>query len=214
VRRSRTFFIICSAAVSALLILVVVAAIYVLNPPLPKPAEADREEIVRWLVTRDLGRESSETRQILARRLEEEFGSGVDWESTKTQLSESQRNQLWENVVLLLEPWLLDKTQHYSQLPATERTAFLDELLDTVAIWRNIETLCGQTKDPGVATHTQSSGQDVPSNAAGRQQSLIERFFSQAEKCKAEAQPEDRQKIDEFLVAVQGRWLVRSLKQW
>ena len=213
-RRSRAFLITCFASAGCLLALAIVAAVYVLNPPLPSPAESNREEIVRWLVTRDLGRESTETRQILARRLEEEFGSGVDWETTGSQLNENQRQQLWDNVVLLLKPWFLEKTQRYFQLAASDRTAFLDELLDTVSMWQEIDTLYEQAPDSEVATQQAAAIPGDTPQPAAQQQGLVNAFFGQVEKCKEEAEPEDRQKIDEFLMAVQGRWLVRSMTQW
>ena len=68
-----------------------VGAWRLLCPPLPRPELADREQLIVWLVTRDLNEEPAPTRRALARRLEEEFRGHVDWEATGRKLSPAQR---------------------------------------------------------------------------------------------------------------------------
>jgi len=163
---------------------------------LPDPAVADRDDLLRWLVARDLGAESMETRRVLARRLEEEFGTGIDWEGTGQQLDESQRQQLWNNVLLLLEPWLMDKTNRYFAISAAERPAFLDRLIDMIGVWRGIDSLCPQ-----------------PSDSTGQQGGLLAVLLEQTEQWKQQADPQRSQQIGQFMLAIQSRWLMRSLRR-
>jgi hypothetical protein len=170
----------------------------VLYPSLADPAVANRDELLRWLVTRDLNEEPATTRQTLARRLEEEFGGEVDWEGLARQLDESQRRRLWDNVLVLLEPWFMDKTDRYFRLAAADRPAYLDRLIDTISAWRGVEAL-----RPASADHAGRSG---------AQRGLLEALFGQVEEWKKRADPKRREQISQFLLAVTTRSWTRSLQ--
>ena len=49
---------------------------------------------------------------------------------------------LWHNVTVLLEPWLLDKVEHYAELPAAQKTEYIDRFLDRAELWSKIGTAC------------------------------------------------------------------------
>jgi len=164
-----------------------------LRPRLPDPEVANREEIIRWLVTRDLGAEPPRIRQVLARRLEEEVAAGLDWNFAAERLSQSRRKRLWNNIMLLLKPWFMDKLDCYSALPVQDQAAFLDRLLDIFKQWQGAESICPQQgKD--------SSGQ------AG----LVVTLLAEIRQWKAEAKPQRRKQINQFLQAIIERWMQRS----
>ena len=169
------------------------------RPRLPHPEVADRDELVRWLVVRDLSAEPAETRRVLVRRLEEEFYTGLDWENLCERLDQSQRKRVWDNIVLLLEPWFMDKTDQYFKLATAERTAYLDRLLDMIAVWRGAELL--RPEQTGTAEEPREKG------------GLLEVLFDQVKQWKERAEPKRREQIDQFLLAVQVRWLLRNLRQ-
>lgn len=165
-------------------------------PRLPDPAVADREGLLRWMVARDLNAEPAETRGTLARRLEEEFGSEVDWEAVAEELDESQRRRLWENIVVLLEPWFMDKVDRYFNLAVADRCAYVDRLIDKLVVWQGAESL-----RPRSAGHGDGQG------------GLLEALCAQIERCKQRARPARRKQISQFLMVVQTRWCTRKLQQ-
>ena len=83
----------------------------------------------------------SANRRVLAQRLEAEFSDGVDWEATQQRLDEPHRQRLWDNIPVLLEPWLADKAAAYGGLPAAEQGALLDACLETLDNWTQVEAL-------------------------------------------------------------------------
>ena len=96
--------------------------------PLPDPSVATRQELFRWLVLRDLSKESVEIRQKILSRLDTEFENIGDLGTTIENMEDSRRQMLWHNVTVLLEPWLLGKVEQYSQLPAAQKTGLYRSL--------------------------------------------------------------------------------------
>ncbi len=131
-------------SIPLILILVATAALtagFFYQPSLPHPRDADREQLVRWLVSRDLRGESNELRLALVQRLEEEFSAEMDWDSMSDRLTQPQQKRLRDNLVLLLRPWFMSKLNGYFSLPASERVAYVDRLLDTISLWSGVDTL-------------------------------------------------------------------------
>ncbi len=183
---------------AALLGAALLAVAALLWPRLPDPAVADRQGLLRWLVTRDLNAESAETRRTLARRLEEEFHKGFDVDTAEG-LEPAQRKQLWDNIVLLLEPWFMDKTDRYFQLETAQRNAYLDELIDMMTAWRDVDALRPQ----------EAAAADSPAEAGA----LLSALFDQVTKWQERAEPQRREQIQQFLLAVQMRWLIRGFQR-
>ncbi len=179
----------------------ITVAVPVFVPRLPDPAVADRDQLLRWLVVRDLNRESPATREVLVRRLDEEFRLGIDWETTGDGLDGDQRKRVWENVLLLMDPWLKQKTDRYFALPQPQRPAFLDNVIDSINNWRGVESFC---PDRGASdTHAESHAP-----AGGLLSGMLSRTDLHTDQ-----DPTRREEIDQFLQAVQARWLVRSLRE-
>ena len=189
-------------AVLALCVLVgaaVAGTVLFLRLRLPDPEHSNRQQLVRWLVERDVGREPAELRCRLMRRLEEEFAGGFDWEAAKSRLTENQRRRVWKNFVLILEPWFADKIEAYYRLAAEQRPAMLDRLVDELSQWRHAEGI--QCEGPDAA-----EGQ-APDQGKGLTAALV----AQLERRKAEAEPAERERLSQFLAALQWRWLIRGL---
>ncbi len=79
-------------------------AISIFNRNLPDPTKANREELLRWLISKDLSRETPATQLALAERLEAEFGAGVDWAAFQAKIDAPQRKQLCRNIPCVLRP--------------------------------------------------------------------------------------------------------------
>jgi hypothetical protein len=166
---------------------------------LPDPEDASPRDLLRWVVTQDLNDHSIETRRMLVRRLDESFGGQIKW-SAKGQepLAPAQQERMLQNVALLAEPWFLEKLDGYFALPPKERTAYVDRILDSFETWRGADQLMGSVdKSTGKRTQPQTG--------------MIGTILKQIEQCREQATAEERQKMDEFVLAVQGRWLWRTL---
>jgi len=162
--------------------------------PLPDPELANRKQLILWLVTRDLEAESPDLHARLARRLDEEFHSGIDWDQCGGLLSNSQRARVWDNVLILLKPWFLDKADTYANLTPTEQEAYLDRQIETIAVWRGAESL---------------RPDEIDSEAP--RESLMQHVFSQIETWKERAEPPQRERIERFQTALQKRWFARVM---
>ncbi len=169
-----------------------VRAAFLFYPSLPDPADANRDELLQWLVVRDLRDESPETLEVLGQRLEEEFSTGFDWETEENRLDESQRERVCDNVVVLMKPWFLGKTRRYFQLADDRRPAFLDKLIDTMTVWNEVDSL-------------------RPAAASGGQGGLLVTLAEEMEQWKREANPAERERIEEFSRAIQVQLLRRML---
>lgn len=163
---------------------------------LPDPESADRDALLRWIVTRDLANEPPGTRQTLARRLEGEFRTGIDWDAIGAGLDRSQREQLWENVLVLMEPWYMDKVDGYFELAAAERPAYVDTIIDRIDDWGGVEAVCRENR-----------AEEQPGAGSALLGGLLERI----EVWQRQADGERRGQIRQFQMALQTRWLYRRL---
>ena len=198
VRKSKGFL--------ALMVLFVAAAasgvaLWGLVLRLPPPEQAGRRDLLRWVVTQDLSSHSLETRRALVRRLDETFGGRVRWRSDgQAELAPAQQARMIENVALLAEPWFLEKMEGYFALPLTERLGYVDRILDSFETWRGAERL--------ISVPVTQPGKVVSPKP---QDGMVGTILRQIEQCREAAPPEQRQKMDEFIRAVQARWLRRTL---
>jgi hypothetical protein len=183
----------------AILILVTAAvggAIPFLPRGLPDPAKATRDELLRWLITKDLAKEPPPTQLAIARRLETEFAAGVDWSSFKDRIDDSQCRQLLKNIPCVLRPWILEKADAYEQLAAEGKNAFVDRLIDTLDVWRGVEKLL-----PKQAENSQD-----PANSP----KLTAILMQEMEKLQKESPPSKQEQINQLWMAVQMRMVLRS----
>ncbi len=184
------------AVVVAMLSVAAGAGLLMVYAPLPDPSLATRRELFRWLVLRDLSKESAEIQEKILSRLDTEFEQAGDMQSTIENLDDSRRQMLWHNVTVLLEPWFFSKVAQYSDLPASQKMDYLDRFLDRVEVWSKVGSACLKNKD----------------NRGQKDNSFVSKMvLQQIEQCSNHATPEQRQQMDAFMTAVQARWLWRQL---
>jgi hypothetical protein len=171
--------------------------ISIFNRDLPDPAKANREELLRWLIAKDLAKETPATQLALAKRLEEEFGSGVDWAKYQAKIDEPQRKQLFQNIPCVLRPWILEKAKAYAQLAKDRKAAFLDRLIDTLEVWRGIEKLLPQP--------VASAQNPAPSPK------LAAMLVQEMDKVQREVPAEQQKQVGKFWADVQMHWFLRSI---
>jgi hypothetical protein len=185
-------------ALLALLVFVAAAvggAIPFFYRELPDPAKANREELLRWLITKDIAKETPATQLALADRLETEFGSGVDWTAYQGKLEEPQRRQLLQNIPSVLRPWILEKADAYGRLSTDRQAAFLDRLIDTLEVWQGIEKLLPQ-----------------PTTNAKNPPTLATMMMQEIERLQKEAPAAQQKPLGQLWTDVQMRWFLRSIE--
>lgn len=165
---------------------------FVAQARLPDPAQCDRTELLLWLVTRHLEQEPFDLRLRLIDRLEQEMRGDFDAKLAKQWLTEARQEQLDKNVAALVEAWFFARLEHYFALPAPERAAYVDQLLDRLVVLRGARA---------------AAGRQEPARGARLAKVLLE----QVPEWQRRADPKRRVEISEFLVALQTRWLARGL---
>jgi hypothetical protein len=186
----RGIFRLTAFLTTGIFLAVVAGSIWVYSSQLPTPENADREELLQWLVTRDLSGESAHTRAVLARRLGSEFVN-VDWGGLNGRMTGEYRRRLWQNLPLLLEPWFLDKLAAYNGRAESQRPAYIDGIIDRMVDLSGIDCL-------------------RESGASGNAPGLMQLFLERVEIIKKQSPAEKRQQIGDFTAAIQTRWLLRA----
>jgi len=188
---------------TTLLLVVLLAAaggvVAVWKMRLPHPAEADRDQLLRWLAVRDLSTEPVDLQRTLARRLEEEFSGDhkIDWELLSQQLDESRRQRVWDNVLVLIKPWLIEKTACYFELAPSERTEYIDRFIDTIGVFRGVDTIRPAQGDP-----------------AREKAGLLKVLSGQVKEWKTEPDSPSVAQIELFLHDVKVQWVRRKLGEF
>lgn len=172
------------------------AGYFLVYPLLPDPTVASREQLLRWVVLRDLSQETFGTRQALVRRLDVEFDQAPDLAGPAKGLTDSQSTRLRENIAILVEPWFVDKVEHFAQLPQKERLGYVDRFLDRLEQWRKLSAACAKSQ----LAKGQTSMADLGV-------SLFDRVKASSQR----AEGEKRKQMSAFLVAVETRWLWRQM---
>ena len=185
------------------------AGLFMAFIPLPDPSVANRHDLLRWLVLRDLSKESAEIRGKILDRLDTEFEKIGDLDVSIEKLEDSHRQMLWHNVTVLLQPWLLSKAEQFSHLRGSEKASYIDHFLDRAygllghygilsptEVWTKVATAC-QKKDGAQAS--KSGG------------SVSKLMMDQIKQASDLAKPEQQREIGEFVAAVQARWLWRQM---
>jgi hypothetical protein len=165
---------------------------------LPHPAKASREELLQWLVVKDVAAETPATQSALAGRLEAEFGSGVDWTAFQAEIDEPQRKQLLKNIPCVLRCWMLEKADAYGRLSADCRAAFLDRMIDSLEVWQGAEKLLPPSAPNGTET--------------AKSPKLATILMREMERLQEESPASQQKRIGRFWTDVQMRWFLRSIK--
>jgi len=171
------------------------ALIFFTQYGLPDPACANRQQLFYWLAYKDLSKQSWQTRLILANRLEQECSKDLDWQSVSVSLDETQQNRVWDNIPLLLRPWLVEKARSYARLTVEKRSDYVDRLIDIITAWRGIEKLL--------------PSQIKLSPGAKKSPGLSNLLCSEIDRIVEESELPERKQIGELWQALKVRWLLR-----
>ena len=163
---------------------------------MPDPATADLRGLLRWLVTRDLSQEPSEIQEQILVRLEVELRQGFDVSGAREQLTVDQRAQLLKNADHLGRLWFLKQVDRYFAQIDAERLGFLDQLIDEVQQSGVVKTLSALMAKDG-----QSASESMWISLRGR----IEQWTARME-------PKRKAQAEQFVAAVQGSLLLRTLR--
>ena len=94
-----------------------------------------------------------------------------------------------------MEPWFLSKMDGYFQLPRGQRAEYLDRVVDTILSWRGADRL-----QPAAAETPEGPGE----------RGLVAALLNRADDWQADANPQRRSQVREFLWAVKVRWWLRK----
>lgn len=193
---------------------------------LPDPAAADRQGLLRWVVTRDLSEESVQVQRTLVHRFEQEFSSGrpIDWLKTRSRVSPPQFDRLCKNLPILLQVWFQQRAEDYDHLVGQDRIAYLDTTLEKILRWQNVLELDSLQNATGQAAGTSplrpdpdlhgapasQETQRAPSQAGSKTSSLA-KLAAWMERWKQSAEPDERRRVEGLTAALKARWLYRRL---
>ncbi|MCH7724995.1 MAG: hypothetical protein IH991_00740 [Planctomycetes bacterium] len=119
---------------------------YLLVVHLPNPRDASREQLLRWLVQRNLAEEPLETQVALVDRLRVEIEGDIDVCQQANSLSDEQREQLNTNVQLLKQVWFKMCTTRYYETAAENRTSYLEQQIATIMRWAKVSSQFSSTE--------------------------------------------------------------------
>ena len=106
---------------------------------LPAPQRATNQQVLRWLVFKDLEQESLETRVALVDRLQEMPAESFNQnQGGKPQLSASYRERLKRNAKLLQADWFEHRCRQYANCEMERRLQFLEAQLEAVLRWSEL----------------------------------------------------------------------------
>lgn len=197
--RPRSIYVRSAASLTACLgaIALIATAYWLSEIRLPHPAVADREELMRWLVLRDLQKEPPEIRFTLVSRLQEEVQRNFEPASLQSRLDPSYRDRVWANVLVLIETWYSANVDRYFESSPDQRPACLDRAIEEVTQWKGLAAL-----RPGSPSADSETGSDA---------AVIELFAEQVNRWKEQASPQRRRQITQFDTALRARWLLHAL---
>lgn len=171
---------------------------------LPDPETADREGLFRWIITADLSEYPTEIHQVLIQRLEEEITKSsenapeeegdIDWDAIEKKLPEKYRPQLWNNAQILLRPWFFNKMDEYDAVSTSEKIEIIDQMLDQTKIWKGLIRFAPPGK--------------IDKDKPGLCMAIL--LFGKTQEWKQDSTPEEAKRLDDFVAAIQARWLVRK----
>ena len=140
---------------------------------LPHPRDANQRQLLRWLVLRDVTKQSTDLQLILVDRLEEELQVGIDTSKT-TKLSDTYLRRLVANIAHLKQLWFVTRCRQYELTDVAERGTFLEARLQTIWNWTRLQV--------------------APSEEATSQNAMT--FFDDIELWVEQADPMDRQRME------------------
>jgi hypothetical protein len=162
---------------------------------MPDPATADLRGLLRWLVTRDLSNEDVAVQEQLLARLEAELRNGFEVTGARDELTDAQRQALVANADVLGRRWFMKQVDRYFAHSDAQRPRYLSEQIDEIERSGIVKTLSAiVAEDDG-----------PPRNIWASLSRRIERWT-------ARLAPEQKAKAEQYVAAVQGNLLWRTLR--
>ena len=87
---------------------------------LPHPSDANRDQLFRWLVLRDIESQPKDLQMALVQRLEEELADGVP-EQSEGSLNFDQNARLATNIAVLQRLWFEFGVEEYAELDVSQQ---------------------------------------------------------------------------------------------
>lgn len=164
---------------------------------LPSPSEANREQLLRWLVLRDVSAETAEIQRTLVNRLVDELKDDTTMTGQAVELSDSYRERLIDNLECLKAVWFSDRVATYHNLAREQRIPYLEEQIDTIMIWATV--------DLGTS--------DAQADEQAQRHAFTMQFFGDVERWIAGAEPGQAKRMSAAVQAGLTCWLAtRSLE--
>ncbi|MCO6456607.1 MAG: hypothetical protein J5I93_15015 [Pirellulaceae bacterium] len=138
---------------------------------LPPPEHASRPQLLRWLVQRDLQRQSDQVRTALVDRWQQELEAGLELPATTRPLPPALRHRLAHNCQILQRHWFLLRARQYASLLATERLQFLDRQVRALIVWTSAQQQLAASEPP-----TAGSAAADGSASAGSSSQVLEQL--------------------------------------
>jgi hypothetical protein len=161
---------------------------------MPDPATADLRGLLRWLVTRDLSSEDAAVQDQLLARLEVELRNGIDLADSQAQLTDEQRTALVANAEVLGRRWFFKQVDRYFAHSDAQRPRFLSEQIDDI-------------ERSGIATALSALFADSEPS-----KNMWASLSRRVQRWTARLAPEEKAKADQYVAAVQGNLLWRTLR--
>ncbi len=159
---------------------------------LPDPDRCDREQLLQWLVAREIGHEPRQIQEALVGRLEEEILVGIEAGQAAAALSDQRRERLQENVELLKHVWFVSRVKTLFALPLPQRSAHLDRQVAVIHAWASLDM---ELSGAGGGTASQEASEYVP------------RFFDQIQSWIDTADGPEQQQMSHAVEMGVIRWL-------
>lgn len=99
---------------------------------LPHPRQASPQQLLRWMVQRDLAAERYDVQLALVDQLEQELKNELRVDDVEARLNTEQQQQLRANFQQLKYVWFVSRTKRYFARPPEQRFSFLERQLDVI----------------------------------------------------------------------------------
>ena len=150
--------------------------------------------LLRWLVTRNLSSEDAAVQEQLLARLEVELRNGFNVGDSQAQLNDEQRMKLLANADVLGRRWFLQQVDRYFAHTDAQRPRFLSEQIDEIERSGIVSALSALTAENAPSKSTWTS------------------LSQRVQRWTAQLAPDQRAQAEQYVAAVQGNLLWRTLR--
>lgn len=153
---SKAHILILVSAAAAVVGGVVVATVVWPGPTPPDPDKQEPRETVKYLASEEFGKLKDEQKQQYMEKLVERAETQPFMRRPDVDLSEQERERMFENVRPFFMQMMEQRVDAYLKLPPAERTAYLDRMIDQMAARRQGRGAGGG--QPSAGSDTSASG--------------------------------------------------------